>query len=234
MDERRTRLLVLALLRAQQTSRAQKASGHHLLARSSSCSGDMGKGGHKPKPKQAAKAGLVEKNGALSPRFRAVLAEIFKRFDADGDGALGMPELEAFAKASGTGTVTAEDQRQLGKLFDADANGNLTLKGFCDMYLMQTNHNAEDTWRDLVRLGYSKELEVLNASETSTEDLTKIRMDEMRAALAELKDAPDSASAHRRVGGALEALGRADAAQKEYRQADELEAKANSTVEEQD
>ena len=54
--------------------------------------------------------------------------------------------------------------------------------------------------------------------------------DELRAALTELKEAPESAASHRRVGHALEALGRKEAAQKEFKNADELE----STVDDQD
>jgi hypothetical protein len=201
----------------------------------------MGKGGNKkaPSAKAASKAGLVEKNGALSPKFKAVLAEIFARFDKDRDGVLSIEELDAFGASSGTGSLDAEERKmmQLGTFFDTDAKGNLTLKGFEQMYLMQTNHNGADTWRDLEKLGYSRMLERRTeegATQGDSEDLTKLRMDEMRAALIALKEDPDSADAHRRVGTALEALGRVDAAKKEFGVADELEARAQSTVNEQD
>ena len=41
-----------------------------------------------PSAKKAAKEGLVKKNGDLEDTFKAVLGEIFRRFDKDGDGAL--------------------------------------------------------------------------------------------------------------------------------------------------
>ena len=197
----------------------------------------MGKGGKgdKKEKKGAAKVGLVEKNGALTERFRLILGEIFKTFDKDQDGGLNRSELEAFAKASGTGQIDADEMKQLGQYFDTDKHGSLTKKGFEQMYLMQTNHQASDTWRDLEKLGYTKELELKQA--VGEEDLTKMRMDEMRAALMELKDAPGSAFAHQRVGRALQALGREEAAQKEFKAADEIELKAakeTSTVEDID
>lgn len=192
--------------------------------------GKGGKGGDKAekKAKAAAKVGLVEKNGALSEKFRLVLGEVFRRFDKDGDGALCRAELEEFAKESGTGQIEAEDIKQLKTYFDTDTAGNLTRKGFEQMYLMQSNHQAVDTWKDLERLGYTKELALKEP--IGEEDLTKMRMDELRAALTELKELPESAASHRRVGHALEALGRKEAAQKEFKNADELE----STVDDQD
>ena len=154
-----------------------------------------------------------------------IILQVFDRFDADRDGALNKKELEAFAVASKTGENLSQDEiKQLGTFFDTNANGDLTHKGFEQMYLMQSNHQASDTWNDLERLGYTKELQLKEP--IGEEDLTRMKMDEMRIALTELKEAPNSATAHRRVGKALEALGRADAAQKEFKQADELEAQA--------
>ena len=235
----------------------------------------MGKGGKGEKKaeggKRAAKQGLVEKNGACTDQFRAVLREIFRRFDCDRDGALSMGELEEFARASGTGSQIQRDEhkqvsppsrppdpsptlpcpahrpprahpsrRQLSALFDTDARGNLTLKGFEQMYLMQTNHQPDDTWRDLEKLGYDRSSlallhpEAVEEDAASPEALQAARMEEMRAALTELKVDGESASAHRRMGRALDALGRTEAAQREYAQAESLESKAASTIDEQD
>ena len=78
----------------------------------------MGKGGDgKSKSKaetKAAKAGLVEKNGDLSKPLKAILSEIFRRFDVDQDGALSQKELEAFAVASKTGEdINQEEIKQV-------------------------------------------------------------------------------------------------------------------------
>ena len=80
---------------------------------------NMGKGGETKKPTKAetkaAKQGLMEKNGDLTKQLKAVLREVFDRFDADRDGALNKKELEAFAVASKTGENLSQDEiKQLG------------------------------------------------------------------------------------------------------------------------
>ena len=87
--------------------------------------------------------GLLAANGGLSEKFKAVLGEIFRRFDTDRDNALSLKELEDFAVASKSGGDLVQDElRQLGKFFDTDSKGNITLKGFEQMYLMQTGQQA--------------------------------------------------------------------------------------------
>jgi len=186
-----------------------------------------------PSAKKAAKEGLVKKNGDLEDTFKAVLGEIFRRFDKDGDGALCEAELEEFATTSGSGKNVAEDRAQLQSYFDCNSKGDLTYKGFEQMYTMQIGHEAETTWKDLEQLGYKKPLALLDPEAASAEALAKAKMDELRNALTDLKLAPSAPKAHRRAGDALQALGRTEAAQREYAQAEALE-KAPSTVDDQD
>lgn len=205
----------------------------------------MGKGGKatkEPSAKKAAKEGLLQKSGAATPQFKLVLGEIFRRFDKDGDDALCFSELDAFAKESQTGSLTAEDQAQLRVLFDCNAKGDLTLKGFEQMYLVQTNHQPDDTWKDLEKLGYAKSLELLTPpgeaeAAAAAKELAKAQTAELMAALAELKVAPESAAANRRVGFALEAMGREAQAQKSFAKAEELDGTASMaaiSIEDQD
>ena len=214
----------------------------------------MGKGGKGEKPlsaKKQALIGLVEKNGSATPAFKAVLGEIFRKYDKDKDGSLSSSELATFAEESGTGSsISQEERKQLGLFFEVDSSGNLTQKGFEQMYLMNTNHQPEDTWKDLEKLGYSKTLDLLDpeaaaeaakAPPLTAEDIQKARAAELMAALSELKLQPESAAVNRRVGTAFETMGKKEAAQKNFDKADELERKANppvditeSTVEEQD
>lgn len=104
----------------------------------------MGKGGENKKTekkseKKDLKTGLIERN-ALTPAFRSVLREVFNRFDLNQDKALCRDELEGFAKATQSGSEIGKDElKQLGQFFDTNTKGNLTLKGFEQMYLMQTN-----------------------------------------------------------------------------------------------
>ena len=67
--------------------------------------------------KKAAKEGLVERNGALSKKFKTILREVFDRSDADKDGALSLPEFSALAKVAGHGdNVSSEEFAQLNGL----------------------------------------------------------------------------------------------------------------------
>ena len=210
----------------------------------------MGKGGRgsgELSAKKALKVGLVEKNGALTPNFKTVLGEVFRRFDVDGDGALSEVELEAFATTSGSGSkIDAAERRQLGTLFDTDKAGNLTKKGFEQMYQMNIGHQPEDVWNDLTKLGYDRTAlaprdpaaaaaaDAAEAAKAAEAALVAERMEEMKAAMGALKLHQDSAEAHRRVGKALEALGRGEAAARSFLKASELDGKLNSTVEEID
>lgn len=72
------------------------------------------------------------------------------------------------------------------------------------------------------------------AAKAAEAALAAERMEEMKAAMGALKLHQDSAEAHRRVGKALEALGRGEAAARSFLKASELDGKLNSTVEEID
>jgi len=193
----------------------------------------------KSKQAKGAKAGLLETNGSLTPKFKAVLRETFVRFDTDGDGAFSLAELEAFATASKSGNdMSASELKQLGTFFDTNARGYLTLKGFEQMYMMQASQQASDVWRDIANLGYQPSLELLgttaaDAPAATTPETPEV---ELRAALTALMSQAASPVAHRRVGRALQAMGRDDAAVRSFNQADELELQAEqpSTVEELD
>ena len=89
----------------------------------------------------------------------------------------------------------------------------------------KVKESAQDTWKDLKALGYSRDLALLNNAPPAKEPAkpTPEMMDALRSALADLKVSPESAAAHRKVGEALQALGREDAAKREFQTADDLE-----------
>jgi hypothetical protein len=61
------------------------------------------------------------------------------RFDADGDSALSVAELQAFARAVNQGREFEEDElEQITEYFKCDDEGRLTPQGFEQMYHMQT------------------------------------------------------------------------------------------------
>ena len=138
---------------------------------------------------------LLDDIGDLSDAFRAVLNEIFNRFDVDRDGLLVEKELQNFARACNGKDFPPEEVAEVWQFFACGKNlagdRGLQLEGFLDLYLTQTgarsldSHNygsneivstvnylcmprPEDTWSDLFALGYDKTLSLKSIStETS-------------------------------------------------------------------
>lgn len=107
---------------------------------------------------------LLEEDGAATRKFKQVLVEIFGRFDIDKDGVLSHAELRVFSGVANEGReFTDEELEELEEFFDwkEGPEGGLTLRGWMDMYLTQTSSREDDTWEDLIRLGYTDKLELL-------------------------------------------------------------------------
>ena len=155
----------------------------------------------------------------LTDKFRIVLREVFERFDEDKDGGLSREELQNFAVAANAGSDLEDDEvEQLQQFFETNDKGHLTLKGFFQMYHMQTMARSSDTWKDMQRLGYLASLDREDGKPLPTGEAPpekpaleqkpavdqKVLMEELRTALSEMKVQPESAAAHRRVGNALQ------------------------------
>ncbi len=70
----------------------------------------MGKSGKGGKGGGGGGAALLTPEGDLSAAFQAVLGDVFRRFDADADGALDDAELNAFAAACNDGAPFAAEE----------------------------------------------------------------------------------------------------------------------------
>ena len=121
----------------------------------------------KDKKDKAKKATLLE-SGDLSHALTAALEQVFRRFDVDGDGALSIDELQAFARACNDGEEFGEDELEDLKFFQTNASGHLTTNGFLQMYHTQTTARPADTWQDLKALGFDSAL-TLQPEQTDTE-----------------------------------------------------------------
>ena len=163
------------------------------------------------------KAQLIDpsREHGLTDKFRIVLREVFERFDEDKDGVLNREELQNFAVAANAGSDLEDDEvEQLQQFFECNDKGHLTMKGFFQMYHMQTSSRSSDTWKDMQRLGYLPSLDREDGKPLPTGEEAlpekpvvdeKALMEELRTALAEMKVQPETAAAHRRVGTALQA-----------------------------
>lgn len=101
---------------------------------------------------------LVEK-GEPTEKFVQALEEIFARFDKDGDGGWSDDEFDQYHRfVNGTPispTVVINFKREYG----TTDSGAFSLDGFVTFYVEQTIDDAEETWKDLTKLGYNKKLE---------------------------------------------------------------------------
>ncbi|GJJ77318.1 hypothetical protein EMPS_09677 [Entomortierella parvispora] len=104
---------------------------------------------------------LTDEDGALTQACEDALVAIFEKYDVDKDGALSNAELDAFAKDT-NGDVFDEDTRtEITEFLDLDDKGQLTKKGFLQMYNLQTSSEPEETWKDLQKHGYDSSLKLV-------------------------------------------------------------------------
>ncbi|KAJ3414919.1 hypothetical protein HDV05_005868 [Chytridiales sp. JEL 0842] len=139
-------------------------------------------------PEEAAgkvrRAPLLTADDALQPIVSTALLEIFARFDFDNDFALSNEELEAFAIATNGEKFEEDAIAELKKSFNVDANGNLTRQGFLEMYQLQTLSDPNETWRDLIKHGYSVRLSLVKRTTGSADPEWKTKYPAAAAAAA--------------------------------------------------
>ena len=88
------------------------------------------------KREKKGKACLLDGN-ELSHALTAALEQTFRRFDGDGDGALSIAELQAFARACNDGEPFGEEELEQLRFFQTNESGWLTKSGFFQMYHTQ-------------------------------------------------------------------------------------------------
>jgi Ca2+-binding EF-hand superfamily protein len=103
---------------------------------------------------------LVDEEGDLTEEAVSVLDEIFHKYDLDKDAHLNKEELLAFSSdTNADGSPFSEEElEEIVEYLDVRDNDNaLTLKGFVEMYGLQTSADEELTWADLYVHGYTRE-----------------------------------------------------------------------------
>ncbi|KAF9933734.1 hypothetical protein FBU30_004535 [Linnemannia zychae] len=104
---------------------------------------------------------LIDEDGALTKACEDALIAIFERYDVDKDGALSTAELDAFAKDTNGDVFDEATREEIDMFLDLDEKGQLTLKGFIQMYNLQTSSEPEETWKDLQKHGYDNNLKLV-------------------------------------------------------------------------
>ncbi|KIS71812.1 uncharacterized protein UMAG_10955 [Mycosarcoma maydis] len=130
----------------------------------------------------ADKAPLLDEEGDLTPKFEAALIRVFARFSTsykkrhaevrasgsepsasiprpDGSDVLTEADLDAFSTVTNGAALPQESKNEIREFLDTDKEGNLTLRGFIEMYHLQSDNEPEETWKDLDKLGFGDNLE---------------------------------------------------------------------------
>ncbi|KAJ7632535.1 hypothetical protein FB45DRAFT_912714 [Roridomyces roridus] len=127
---------------------------------------------------------LLDDEGAISDQLEIVLKHIFGKYSfppaprpADNrvlllvppEGAILTQEgLDAWARDTNGAPFSSETKDELVEFLDVNDNGELTFKGFLQIYQLQTENDEEETWRDLSNHGFDRSLLLVA---TRTEDV---------------------------------------------------------------
>ena len=67
--------------------------------------------------------------------------------------------MDAFSTVTNGAALPQESKNEIREFLDTDKEGNLTLRGFIEMYHLQSDNEPEETWKDLDKLGFGDNLE---------------------------------------------------------------------------
>jgi len=113
----------------------------------------------------------LDPDGNFRPLFEKTLKEIFNRFDVDKDKKLSPEELSNFSITCNGKPFDETVLDDIRKFLAVDEKGYLLEEGFLQMYSLQTVTDPNETWKDLKKLGYSKDdFIVVRESDSSDDD----------------------------------------------------------------
>ncbi|GAA5983423.1 hypothetical protein JCM5350_007645 [Sporobolomyces pararoseus] len=105
---------------------------------------------------------LLDSEGAISDQLYEVLEEVFARYSkapvkAKGENdekVCGRSGLNAFAMDTNGQEMSDETYNEIVEYLDVTQEGELTIKGFVQLYQLQTENDALETEKDLRAWGY--------------------------------------------------------------------------------
>ncbi|EGC36196.1 hypothetical protein DICPUDRAFT_22622, partial [Dictyostelium purpureum] len=124
----------------------------------------MGKKIQKKKPSTAFK--LIDKDeDFFSEKAELALREIFSRYDLDKDQCLSEKELDNFAIGCNGKPFDKVSIEEIKENFDVNDKGWLSIRGFLEMYYMQTLSEPTETWKDINKHGYDMKCNLIKKDE---------------------------------------------------------------------
>ncbi|KAG6335199.1 hypothetical protein ID866_3893 [Astraeus odoratus] len=123
-------------------------------------------------------AQLLDDDGTISDKLEACLKHIFTKYCVPappasafkGPSLLTPPEgaylnqegLDSWARDTNGAPFSQETKDELKEFLDVTDDGGLTLRGFMQIYQLQTENDEEETWRDLSCHGFDRSLTLVS------------------------------------------------------------------------
>lgn len=122
---------------------------------------------------------LLDDEGGISRELEACLQHVFAKYctprpsgaqAVNGGTELLVPPPHAYLSAEGLDTwardtngapFTQETKDELVEFLDVTEEGGLTFKGFLQIYQLQTENDEKETWKDLRRHGFDRNLKLV-------------------------------------------------------------------------
>ncbi|KAG8728355.1 hypothetical protein FRC12_021815 [Ceratobasidium sp. 428] len=127
---------------------------------------------------------LLDNNGAVSTKFEAALAHIFQKYSnkptstpqagtklqlgAATTGGMTEAGLDAWAQDT-TGVLLSAETKEEMRTLDVNERGELTFRGFVQIYQLQTENDEAETWRDLSAHGFDRDLNLVSTRREDVE-----------------------------------------------------------------
>ncbi|KAF8610105.1 hypothetical protein BDV93DRAFT_6713 [Ceratobasidium sp. AG-I] len=120
---------------------------------------------------------LLDRDGAISPKFATALAQIFSKYctprpppltsstrlhTSVENAYLDERGLDAWARDTNGAEFPDETKEEMRDTLDVTEKGDLTFEGFLQIYQLQTENDEEETWRDLSAHGFDRNLNLVS------------------------------------------------------------------------
>ncbi|KIK59799.1 hypothetical protein GYMLUDRAFT_168907 [Collybiopsis luxurians FD-317 M1] len=120
-------------------------------------------------------ASLLDEEGAISESFEKCLRQIFAKYcnpkpespfsgQLPPNACLDPAGLDAWACDTNGQPFSEDTKEEILQFMDVTDEGNLTFKGFLQVYQLQTENDEEETWRDLAKHGFDRSLNFVQKS----------------------------------------------------------------------
>lgn len=120
---------------------------------------------------------LLDEDGTITEQFENVLKRIFLKYrtpkPAESNSAslpptafISQASLDKWATDTNGAPLPEEQKEEIREYMDVNEDGNLTLKGFMQIYQLQTENDENETWKDLQKHGFDRTLKFQSTSAT--------------------------------------------------------------------